>query len=420
MWSVFSKHNRRDERAVAFTVAAVFVLSGLFWVLLTDFVLYAFTRDPVVVARVETAKGWTFVLLWAVVVYLAALRSTGRLARARAALAAVVGSIADGLLLLGRDQRVRHANPAAAKMLHCADLEGMDAREFVRRFRVSRLDGSLVPPDRLISQRVFKEGGPLHHKVTMHPSDSAELVVSVTAAAVRTEIDAPPEMVVSVMHDITDSEHLERLRDEFFTSVAHALKTPVAIIKASVQSLPVGAQHAGPDLIGVIERQCDRIDRLVRNMLVLARSRSRTLKIHPTDLALDALAGSIAERAEKTARKHDVVTQIVDRVRVHADGQWLDLALSDVIDSACRSSPAGSAVTVIVRRDGAGMAEIGVRHSPLPLEETTVHAEGEYDELGINRMVAETIVAAHGGTFHEDQTSAAANVWIRLPEARAS
>ena len=39
------------------------------------------------------------------------------------------------------------------------------------------------------------------------------------------------------LHDITDTEHLEHLRDQFFAAAAHALKTPVAVIKAHVQLL---------------------------------------------------------------------------------------------------------------------------------------------------------------------------------------
>jgi signal transduction histidine kinase len=417
MWSLFAKHKPPDERTVALTVAVVFVLSGAVWVSLTDLLLYATTRDPVLVARLETMKGWTFVLLWAGIVYWATLRSVARLARARAAIAAVVNSIADGLLLLDSDRRIRQVNPAATAMLRSDDLVGMNAAEFVRRFRVSRLDGSLVPPTQLISQRVFEEGGTLHYKAVLHPPDSAEVVISATAAAVRVAVEQPPEMVVSVMHDISDSEHLERLRDQFFAAAAHSLKTPVSIIKITVQSLSAGDSLRTARSIAVVERQCDRIDRLVRNMLVLARARSMTLKLHTSEVPVETLVEGVACRMTKATRRHDVHVKVESPVRIHGDRQQLELALSDVIDTACRSSPSDSAVTVLVRRDG-GRAEIGVRYTPLPLEETMVDAEGEYDEIGINRMVAETIVAAHGGDLSREQTNSEAIVWIRLPETR--
>ena len=73
-------------------------------------------------------------------------------------MAAVVDSIGDGILLLGRDRHVAYANPAAALMLNCdsaAELIGMSAQVFSRRFRVSYPTGALVPPEQFASQRVF-------------------------------------------------------------------------------------------------------------------------------------------------------------------------------------------------------------------------------------------------------------------------
>jgi hypothetical protein len=80
-------------------VATSFVVAGVAWVLLTDLVLYAVTRAPV----------------------LRMLRSE-----------------------------------------HPQDLAGVGAEEFARRFRVSYPDGSWVPPEQLVSQRVFAKAGPLH------------------------------------------------------------------------------------------------------------------------------------------------------------------------------------------------------------------------------------------------------------------
>jgi signal transduction histidine kinase len=95
-----------------------------------------------------------------------------------------------------------------------------------------------------------------------------------------------PELVVSVLHDITDSEHIESLRDQFFAAAAHSLKTPVAIIKANAQLLSRGAgPHPGKSM-AASDRQCGRIDRLIQNLLVLSRARSRTLQLAPLEVAL--------------------------------------------------------------------------------------------------------------------------------------
>jgi signal transduction histidine kinase len=126
------------------------------------------------------------------------------------------------------------------------DLRGMGAGEFSRRFRVSYLDGRLVPPDQFVSQRVFDEAGPIRYKAVLNPPGEREIIIACTAAGVRSEIGEPPALVVSVMHDITATHHLERLRDELFTAAAHALKTPVTVIKSASQVLSSGAITSAP------------------------------------------------------------------------------------------------------------------------------------------------------------------------------
>lgn len=417
MWPFSAEQKRKSERRAALTVAAWFIVTGIGWVLFTDVLLYAITRDQVLVARIETAKGWIFVGLTGLLLYAVTLRSASRLTRAQAINSAVIESIADGVLLLGPDRTIVHANPAAVRMLRCEhlhDLVGMGAVEFSRRFRVSYPDGSLVPPDRYVSQRVFEEGGPLHYKSVLHPPGGDEVVISSTGAAVREKVGEPAELVVSVMHDITDSEHLERLRDQFFAAAAHSLKTPVAIIKANVQVMSRGAAPQLRRSTTAIERQCGRIDRLVQNLLALARVRSRTLQLHPAQVELGPLVERIAREMAATSHQHDVRTEVGASPPVHADQERLAMVLRNLIDEAFRMSVSGSPVSVLLRRNGAD-AEIGVRYQPLPPEERTCEAYGEYDDLGIGRCVATTIVEAHGGALREEPAGPETTAWIRLP-----
>jgi signal transduction histidine kinase len=416
-WLPSAAQERRYERRLALTVAAAFVVAGISWVLFSDAVLYEFTRDQVLVARLETAKGWIFVALAGIFLYAVARRSASRLNRSRAVTSAVVESIADGVLLLGADRTIAHANPAAVKMLGCEgahDLVGMGAAEFSRRFRVSYPDGSIVPPDRFISQRVFEEGGPLHYKSVLHPPGGPEVVISATAAAVREEVGEPADVVVSVMHDISDIERLDQLRDQFFAAAAHSLKTPVAVIHANAQVLSRSSDPKLRRSTAAIERQCGRIDRLVKNLLVLARARSTTLQLHPTLLELGPLVERVVREMARACLQNEVHAEVAASPRVHADEERFALVLRNQIDVACRSSTASSPVTVRVTRDGPD-AEVGVRYRALPPEDRTVEALGEYDDLGVSRCVTKLIVEAHGGALREETAGAETTAWLRLP-----
>ena len=396
-------------------MAGIFVVTGAAWVLLTDIVLYDTTRNPILVARIETAKGWAFVVFATVLLYLVTFRSVRRLARTQAGITAVVESIADGVLLLGSDRTIRRANPAAIRMLG-EDLVGMDAEQFSRRFRVSYLDSSLVPPREFVSQRVFDEGGPLHYKAILYPDDGTERIVSVTAAAVRVYADDRPDAVVSVMHDITESEKLNALRDQFFAAAAHALKTPVAVIKANAQLLL--AVGAGParDAAVAIGQQCDRMDLLVQNLFVVGRIRSQSLKLYPQEVELAPLVEQVVAFVAARSTAHPINSEVSVRPppRVHADQERLSLVLRNLLDEAMQLSVPSEPITVLLAHDGVD-AEIGIRHHSCAASPETESSSGEYDDLGINRLVTSTIIAAHGGELRRDTAGGEATAWIRLP-----
>lgn len=407
-------HRARSAHRVAATVTGVFAVAGLAWVFLTDVALYAFVHEPVLIARVETAKGWTFIALACLLLYAVAFRSAARLDRVRRLTAAVVESIADGVLLLGHNRTIAYANPAAGKMLRSRreDLVGMSAADFSRIFRVSYPNGALVPPERYVSQRAFDEGGPLHYKAMLHPN-GAEIDISVTAAGVRLQVGEPAAWVVSVMHDISATEHLERLRNQFFAAAAHSLKTPIAVIKADAQVLLPAITEEHSRVAASIERQCDRIDRIVQNLIVLARARSHTLELHPSSLALGPLVEHIAQEPIWSHR-HEVRTEVTGAPAIHADRERLALVIRNLVYEAIRLSPADSPLTLVARPEGDRVA-VGVRYHPLPWRDRAREVFGEDDDIGIGRCVAETIAEGHGGSLREDAGDAETTSWIYLP-----
>lgn len=142
---MFAELGKGSARSCALTVAVVYAVIGAAWVLVTDILLYRLVSDTTLMARIETAKGWSFVSLTAILLYVVTLRSTGSLGRAKSIMSSVLDSIGDGVLLLGSDRSIRCANPAAESMLNADKLAGMAPREFARVFQVSRTDGTSCP-----------------------------------------------------------------------------------------------------------------------------------------------------------------------------------------------------------------------------------------------------------------------------------
>jgi signal transduction histidine kinase len=402
---------------IAMTVTAVFVLIGLIWVMVSDIILYRYTHDIVLVAQIETAKGWGFVGLSGALLFTVTFLSALLREKAWRLTGAMLESIGDGVLLLGNDRRIEHANPAAVRMLETPfeQLVGMGAEEFVRKFRVSYPNGALVAPSDLISQRVYDEGGPLHYKAVLRRGDGRELVIGATAAAVRWRDGAPAKWVVSILRDITEVENLDRLRDQLFAAAAHSLKTPVAIIKANAQKLETVATAPQRSLAASLERQSDRIDRLVQNLLVMARDRSGTLELHQVEIALDPLIEQIAAEAVWSFR-HAVSASVSSPLRVFADEERLALVIRNLMHEASRLSPPDTPISVQAVQDGAWV-DLIIHYQPLEWREDASDFYDRYDDIGIGRSVSSSIVRAHGGTLDEHASDTEVVLRLRLPAA---
>jgi signal transduction histidine kinase len=164
------------------------------------------------------------------------------------------------------------------------------------------------------------------------------------------------------------SSQLARARSaerSFLLSVSHELKTPLTAIRAYSEALGDGvlAPHKAA---GVIHTEAARLERLIVDLINLARLDQRRFDIHPEPIDLDAVAAEIASR--HAARAHDLgvaleidpsgsgATALADRDRVLQ-------AASNLVENALRCTPAGGAVTLAtsdgelrVRDTGPGLA----------------------------------------------------------------
>lgn len=407
------------ERRIAAIVVLVFVIAGCAWVLLSDVLLYAIVRDRAVIARLETAKGWIFVALAGLLVYVVTRRMTAQLAKTTRTISAVLESIGDGVLILGSDHAIEYANPASRQMLKADaldDLHGVGAQEFSRRYHVSYPDGRLVPPDQFVSQRAFDEAGSIRYTAVLNPPGGSELVVSCTAAGVRTEIERPADIVVSVMHDITALEHLNHLRDELFSSVAHAIKTPVTVIKSASQVASNATTEHICRSTAIIERQCARIDRLVDNLLVLSRIRSGTLQLHPTEIDLTPLVRKVSKEIERFSRGHAISVAVTAHPAVRADPERLTIVLRNTIQAACRAARAGAPIAVSLHGTMGDCAEIAISYQPHPSNiDDRDFDEPSVDDMAVSRYVTKTIIEAHLGTITEQSAEREETLRIRIP-----
>jgi signal transduction histidine kinase len=216
------------------------------------------------------------------------------------------------------------------------------------------------------------------------------------------------------MHDITDAAQFDRLRDDFFAAAAHSLKTPVAVIKTNAEIVSFGDAASASESVAAIKRQCDRIDLLLQNLLVLARVGSNTLQLYPSDVDLRPLVERVVQQQAAATREREVKCDLAGSPRVHADAERLALALRNLVDAAYRLSMPNSQIEVLMTQQGYD-AQIGVRHTSIPASQLDAAQLKATDGLGVSRLVATTIIECHGGTLRDEAAGAETTAWVRLP-----
>jgi PAS domain-containing protein len=417
-WPSYFTQHPKSPRRLALELATSFAVLGIVWMTISDVLLYALTSDLLLASRIEIALDWLFIAVAGTMIYSIAHRAAYKLSRTRLVLGSVVESIGDGLLLLGPDRKIVYANPAAMKQLGCrrqGELEGMGAEEFSQRFVLSYPNGARVPPDRFASQRAFDEDGTIRYKAILHPSGRNEMVFVSSAAGVRTRPGDHAPLVVSLMHDVTDSENLERLRDRFFAASAHALKTPVAIIKANVEYVVRATPDAPRPSLLAIERQCDRIDRLVQNLQVVARARSHSLQLHMHNMDLAPTVAQVAREIAALGRPDAGRGALAVTAPIYGDRERLLTAIRNLAFEAIHLATQHSPVTFDLAVHDAH-ADLRVRYQPLPLAERIYAGHEDYDDDALSRCATETIAHAHGGAIGADvDGESEAALWMRLP-----
>ncbi|MDT8902126.1 ATP-binding protein [Anaeroselena agilis] len=230
--------------------------------------------------------------------------------------------------------------------------------------------------------------------------------------------DNEPAGVLCVFHDITALKEIEERQADFVANASHELGTPLTAIKGFAETLLDGAL-SDPKLsvkfITIIQEEADRMHRLVKELMQLARLNSaeyrQQVRLEPTDVA--AVAETVIGQLYPQWRAKGLNVALAPGdgpVRAMANPDWLTQVLVNLLDNSIKFTPSGGRVTVACAQD-AGSAVItvedtgvGIPAADLPLifdrfyrvDKARVR-EGGGSGLGLS--IVKFIVDTLGGTI---------------------
>ena len=192
---------------------------------------------------------------------------------------------------------------------------------------------------------------------------------------------------------------------------SHELQTPLAVMRTELD-VSLGSPNIGPEAIEVLEsarEETDRMTRIVRNLLTLARFDEGTIQLLRKPINLGALAHEAAESLQTLGRERGVdITVEGDDIVVLTDPEYIRLVVVNLIENAVKHSGAGTSVSVVL--DSAGNeARLSITDTgPGIPEEEQPHVFDRFYRVdrarskksggsGLGLAIAREIVTAHDG-----------------------
>lgn len=162
---------------------------------------------------------------------------------------------------------------------------------------------------------------------------------------------------LAVLTDISAEKGIQRRHAEFVSSAAHELKTPLASIRAYVELLQDGGGDdatSREEFLEVISTQADRLQRLIENLLNLARIEAGVVKVEKNNLSLNELLEHAFHVVQPSAEQKslELVKDLSPlHLGVFVDKDMAVQAAINLLSNAVKYTPAPGKVTLRSRLD---------------------------------------------------------------------
>ena len=310
----------------------------------------------------------------------------------------ILAHMSDGVALLDGGDRIVHVNHRFAELLDAAwrPEPGVPFASFAR-----------IPEliDLLAESR--REGRTLERDLKPWATRAG------SARAWVTPLGGPrPEPVLIVLHDLSESEAVQRMRQDFVANVSHELRTPLTTLRGYAETLLEGGledvEHR-EEFVKAMRDGAVRLQALVEDLLALAELErpDATLRREPFDLR--ALAAEHVEHVRGAAERAGLELVLEPGPPVTIDGDRVRLAqvLANLLDNAVKYTERGSVRVALGSTDGRAWCEVrdtgpGIPAHDLPrvferfyrVDKARARAQGG---TGLGLSIVKHALALHGG-----------------------
>lgn len=318
-------------------------------------------------------------------------------------------SMSEGILVMNPEGWITIVNDALSSLMRLpeAELVGQEARKMVRT-RTGNF-GEFM-------ERVLrKEEAYPQLACDIYQGDGEYVPVLVSGTFIEDE-EGQIKEAIFVFSDLRQIREVERMRDDFFHNIVHELRTPLATILMYARLLREGKasdDKAKADrFLGVIERESDRLQRMVRQMLQLAKLEAREIQRSSEMVNLNKLFDELLPPlADRATEKGLLFSQRIqpNLPPIVGNEETLYIIFKNLVENAIKFTLSGAVrvnaqatpqeITVRVSDDGIGIPAQAMPNLYKRFYRTATAVERGIAGTGLGLYMVKEGVEKHGGSI---------------------
>lgn len=309
--------------------------------------------------------------------------------------------MAEGVIAIDTNSHIIHANPIAMSILHIkeGDIKSQGEENSIT-FKLNEIN---------IKDINYKDENSLEGDETLEIDSQ---VFKLKYAPFKNEKNDIGGLII-VFQDITREHKLDNMRKEFVANVSHELKTPITTIKSYTETLMddnIDGKTKG-QFLEVIDNECDRMTRLVRDLLQLSNLDYKKTNWEKTEVVVSEFINRILSKLDFAFKnkKHELSLEIQnDLPNLLIDKDGIEQVLLNIISNSIKYTEEGGKIKILVESLD-DFVSISVKDSGIgvPLEDQKRIFERFYrvekgrsrdlGGTGLGLSIAKQIIEAHNG-----------------------
>ncbi|MEE8443609.1 MAG: ATP-binding protein [Dehalococcoidia bacterium] len=349
----------------------------------------------------------------------------------RISMETIINSMAEGIYTLDSSLRITRVNRYAAQMVDM-QVDQLLGRKCCDVFHFTTPSGAPLCQTACPAHQAMASEKPGYvMEARLRVDEDREIPVAILAAAIHNEAGEVVG-VVETCRDISERKEVDDLRDSIISHVSHELRTPLSHIKGFASSLlqpdVEWDDETRNDFVRTIDREADRLSRLVTDLLDMSRLESGRSVMNPEAIEPARMVQSTIDRVAAFFQQHVIETDITsDMPLVAVDAGQAERVLENLLENAAKYSAAGSRIVVSAQVESSYL-RIGVHDQGVGVP------DGEHERIfekfvrleqdrafrspgtGLGLSICKAIVEAHGGRIWlESNTGGGSIFYFTLP-----